>query len=103
VHEYSEEQAVKNRKTKPGVIIGATSFLFANSAFAFDMGNMMNPSKWMGGDDDHDDYYGGPGYGYGGYPGYGPGYGYGGYPGYGAPGYGYGAQGGEAAPAPTPQ
>jgi hypothetical protein len=67
------------------------------------MGNMMNPSKWMGGNsnrDRYDDYGGygypgGPGYGYGG-PGYAPyyggapGYGYG-VPAYGgAPGYGYG-------------
>lgn len=77
----------------------ATSLLLANTCHAFDMGNMMNPSKWMGGrdnDDYYDDYrygpgYGGPGYGYGGYPGFGgPGFGYGGYPGYGGPGYGYG-------------
>jgi len=81
----------------------AISLLLANTAYAFDMGNMMNPSKWMGGNKDndrYDDYRGGPGYGYGGpgygyyggYPGYGgPGYGYyGGYPGYGGPGYGYG-------------
>ncbi|MEN8206093.1 MAG: hypothetical protein ABFS24_08770 [Pseudomonadota bacterium] len=27
------------------VYLGLT---FANAAFAFDMGNMMNPSKWMG-------------------------------------------------------
>jgi len=71
-------------------------------SYAFDMGNMMNPSKWFGGNRDRDrgDYYddrwGGPGYGYGA-PGYGyggPGYGYGapGY-GYGGPGYGYGAPG----------
>ncbi len=71
---------------------------------AFNMGNMMNPSKWLGGSsnkdrdrrDYYDDRYGGQGYGYGG-PGYGyggPGYGYGG-PGYGygGPGYGYGAPG----------
>ena len=78
-----------------------------------DMGKMMNPSKWMGGNKDrdrYDDYRGGPGYGYpGGPPGYGyggapgyapPGYGYGGAPGYGAaPGYGYGgAPGYGAAP-----
>ena len=74
----------------------------ANSgiSFAFDMGKMMNPSKWFGGNRDRGDYYGdrwgGPGYGYGG-PGYGygaPGYGYGG-PGYGygAPSYGYGGPG----------
>ena len=76
---------------------------FANAAYAFDMGNMMNPSKWMDSnkDNDRDDYYDEPGYGYpgpppgyyGGAPGYGgdPGYGYGGAPGYGGdPGYGYG-------------
>jgi hypothetical protein len=74
---------------------------------AFDFGNMMNPSRWFGGNRDryYGDYgygYGGPGYGYGppgygyGAPGYGygaPGSGYGGVPGYGAPGYGYGAPG----------
>ena len=69
------------------VVIG---LLLANSACAFDMSNMMNPSKWTGGNNDndrYDDYYDGPGYGYPGGP---PGYGYGG-PGYGgAPGYGGG-------------
>ena len=93
-----------------------SSLLLANTAYAFDMGNMMNPSKWMNNNnnDRYDDYrggpgygyggpgygYGGPGYGYGGYPGYGgPGYGYyGGYPGYGAPGYGYGGYPGYGAP-----
>lgn len=82
---------------KSGLMIVAVSLLVAEPAAAFDFGNMMNPSKWMGGNKDRDryddDYYGGPGYGYGG-----PGYGYGGYgaPGYGyvgygaAPGYGYG-------------
>ncbi|MGB5473965.1 MAG: hypothetical protein WBQ78_10865, partial [Gammaproteobacteria bacterium] len=81
--------------------------LLASTAGAFDMGNMMNPTKWMGGDNDddrYDDYGGGypggygggyPG-GYGGDPGYGYGTtygapGYGGMPGYGGePGYGYG-------------
>ena len=56
----------------------AISLLLASTAYAFNMGNMMNPSKWMGGNRDNDryDYYrGGPGYGYGG-----PGYGYGGTP-----------------------
>lgn len=69
------------------------------------MNNMMNPSKWFGGNKNRrydDDYYdGGPGYGYP-PPGYGygaPG-GYGGYPGgYGAPGYGAPVQPGYAAPA----
>ena len=86
------------------LILGLALVTGGEAAFAFDFGNMMNPSKWVGGgrDRDYDDGpwgrpgygYGGPGYGYGG-PGYGyggPGYGYGG-PGYGygAPGYGYGA------------
>jgi len=105
---------VKYRETGYRVIIVAAGMLLANPASAFDMGNMMNPSKWMNGNNDHDRYddddyrggyggpgygYGGPGYGYGG-PGYGyggPGYGYGGpgygYGGYGAPGYGYGGTG----------
>ena len=85
-----------------------SSLLLASSAHAFDMGNMMNPSKWMGNNNDrYDDYRGGPGYGwggpgyYGGYPGYGgPGY-YGGYPGYGPPGYGYGGYPGYGYGAPT--
>jgi hypothetical protein len=87
------------KMTKCRTILVAAGVLFANTGHAFDMGNVMNPSRWMGGgdrDDYYDDYgpgYGGPGYGYGA-PGYGygaPGYGYGapGY-GYGAPGYGYG-------------
>ena len=45
--------------------------LLAGQAAAFDMGNMMNPSKWMGGNKDndrYDDYYDGPGYGYPGGP-----------------------------------
>ena len=90
-----EEPSVQNREIQFRVIIAATSLLLANTACAFDMGDMMNPSKWTGGDKDrdrYDDY--GPGYGYpGGYPGYGygGGPGYGGYPGYGGdPGYGYG-------------
>jgi hypothetical protein len=104
---------MQNQKIKFSVLIVAASLLLANSAYAMDMGKMMNPSKWMGGNKDrdrYDDYRGGPGYGYpGGPPGYGyggapgyapPGYGYGGAPGYGAaPGYGYGgAPGYGAAP-----
>jgi len=90
---------VNNRKIAQLVLGGAVGMLLASSATAMDFGNMMNPSKWMGGGKDrdrYDDYYGGPGYGYPGGPyGYGgaPGYGYGGTPGYGyggAPGYGYG-------------
>ena len=88
----------------------ASSLLLAMPAQAFDMGDMMNPSKWVGKDkkrdrydDDYYDYYdygpppglgyGAPGYGGYGAPGYG-GYGAPGYGGYGAPGYGgYGAPG----------
>ena len=73
-------------------ILATTGSLLAGSAYAMNFGDMMNPSKWMGGSHDRDDYYrGGPGYGYPGWGGY-PGYGYpgwGGYPGYGYPGYGY--------------
>ena len=87
---------MRNRRTTFKIFIVAASLLLANSAYAFDMGNMMNPSKWMGGNKDrdrYDDYYGGPGYGgpgYGGAPGYGYGSapGYGGAPTYGAPGAG---------------
>ncbi|MEZ5542748.1 MAG: hypothetical protein R3F42_11980 [Pseudomonadota bacterium] len=93
----------------------AASLLLAGTAQAFDFGNMMNPSKWMGGKDKNDRYYDdyGPGYGYpGGYgPGYGgpgleygPGYGYGepGYgPGYGGPGYGAPGYGGPGYGAPA--
>jgi hypothetical protein len=95
---------VKNTLTICSSVLLATGLLFAGTASAFDMGNMMNPSKWMGGNDDddyyYDDYYdyppppgyGAPGYGYGA-PGYGgPDYGYGA-PGYGGPGPGYGAPG----------
>ena len=72
------------KEIKFGVLITAVNLLLVSSAYAFDMGNMMNPSKWTGGNKDndrYDDYRDGPGYGYGG--------GYGGVPGYGAaPGYG---------------
>jgi hypothetical protein len=80
------------------LLVGAGFVVAAGTSFAMDFGNMMNPSKWMGGGKDRDrgDYWGGPGYGYGG-PGYGwggPGYGWGG-PGYGygGPGYGWGGPG----------
>ena len=74
------------------VALGLGSLLLVTGAQAMDFGNMMNPSKWMGGGGDRDRYsdYGGPG-GYGG----GPGYGYGGPGGYGGgPGYGGGGPGG---------
>ena len=35
----------------------ASSLLLAVPAQAFDMGNMMNPSKWMNKDKDRDRYY----------------------------------------------
>ena len=101
---------MRNAKIKLTAVVATVGVLLAGTAQAFNMGNMMNPSKWMGGNsnsDRYDDYYGGPG-GYGGGPGYygggpggyggGPGYygggpgGYGGGPGYGgAPGYNGGA------------
>jgi len=97
--------------------LGMAGLTLTGAAHAFNFGNMMNPSRWFGGNDDYYDRgyyrYGGYGpYGWGG-PwgggGYGP-YGWGGpwgYPG----GYGYGGgspstivvtpQGGESkAPAP---
>jgi hypothetical protein len=93
---FIEEEYTVENKQKFRVIIVAASLLLAHQACAMDMGNMMNPSKWMGGNshnDRYDDYRGGPGYGggpggYGGGPG-----GYGGGPGGygGGPGdYGYG-------------
>ena len=80
---------MQNKEIKFRVIIVAASLLLAHQACAVDMGNMMNPSKWMDNNKDndrYDDYYDGPGYGYPGGP---PGYGYGGGPGYdGEPAYG---------------
>ena len=57
--------------------LGLGGLLLVTSAQAMDFGNMMNPSKWVGGgnNDRYSDYGGGPGYG-------GPGYGYGGPGGY---------------------
>jgi hypothetical protein len=100
---------MRNKAIKFSTSIVASGLLLSGTAQAFNMGNMMNPSKWMGGNsnsDRYNDYGGGPGYGgapgYGG-PGYGgaPGYsgpGYGGAPGYSGPGYG-GAPGYSGAPA----
>ena len=106
------------------VTLGCSSLTFMQSAHAFNLGNMMNPSKWFGSSSDrryrddyyYDRYYGGP-YGYGrgygpGWGGYGPGWG--GYPGYGGygpgwGGYGYGYPGyavpqtQQRAPDPVPQ
>jgi hypothetical protein len=69
-------------------------------AQAFNFGDMMNPSRWFGGDRDR--YYDrGYGYGYGGPYGWGGPYGgYGPYGGWGGPwgGYGYGPYGGWGGP-----
>lgn len=84
------------------VLIGVDNLVLLDTADAGSPFNMMNPSRWFGGNRNYDDYYddgyyGGPGYGYGA-----PGYGYGA-PGYGyaPPGYGYGVpvQPAPAAPA----
>ncbi|MGA7982626.1 MAG: hypothetical protein WCA32_20690, partial [Chromatiaceae bacterium] len=48
------------------LILGSTMMCGAGIGFAFDMGNMMNPSKWMGGNRDRGYGDDGPGYGYGG-------------------------------------
>jgi hypothetical protein len=87
-----EDKEMNNRLMLRRALVLSVGLGLAASAgmsAAMDFGNMMNPSKWMGGGKDRDrgDYGGGPGYGYGG-----PGYGYGG-PGYGGPGYGYGGPG----------
>jgi hypothetical protein len=76
---------MRNKAIKFSTAIVASALLLASTAHAFDMGNMMNPSKWMGGNKNSDRYddYGGPS-GYGGGPG-----GYGGGPG----GYGGGPGG----------
>ena len=63
---------MKYRARKYRGIIVMISLLLANAAYAFDMGNMMNPSKWVGSNRDDDDYDR-HGYGYGGYGG--PGWG----------------------------
>ena len=43
-------------------IVAAAGVLLMGSAHAFNMGNMMNPSQWMGGNNNQDrggEYYGG--------------------------------------------
>ena len=40
---------MQNKEIKFRVIIVAVSLLLAHQACAVDMGNMMNPSKWTGG------------------------------------------------------
>ncbi len=99
-----------NRKTLVSLTVAVTAGLGAlvatETAQAFNFGDMMNPSRWFGGDRDryYDRYdrhgygWGGP-YGYGGYGGpyggWGGPYGYGGGP---WGGYGYGPYGGWGGP-----
>ena len=88
---WTKEQHMRNKAIKLSTVIVASSLLLAGTAHAMDMGKMMNPSKWMGGNKDNDrddDYRGGPGYGGG------PG-GYGGGPGYVAPASGTAADAAE--------
>ncbi len=72
-------------KSISAVALGLGSLILADSALAMNFGDMMNPSKWMGGGnrDRYSGYGGGPSYGYGGPGGWG-----------GGPGYGYGGPGG---------
>jgi hypothetical protein len=104
---------IKSIRTLSAVSLATLAALtvYAPVSQAFNFGNMMNPSRWMGGDryDDYDEGYyggpyGGPGFGYP-YGGYAPGYGapgpYGA-PGYGAPVPGYAAPAYPAAPVAAP-
>jgi len=102
----------KNRllRALAGLALSGAALLPAQTALGANFGDMMNPSKWFGGNRDRDyydrDYYRyGRGYGWGGpWGGYGYPY-YGGYPGWGAPGYGYGYPPGQQQqqqPAPPP-
>ena len=96
----------------PRLLAASLAVALSAPAVAIDMGDMMNPSKWMGGNKDNErqgDYppmQGYPGgYGPGGYgPGYGAAPGYGAGPGYGAPGYGAppGGYGGGPVPGADP-
>lgn len=99
----------KLNKSFSTVVLGLGILTLSNSAQAINFGNIINPSKCMGGSnrDRYTDYGSRPGYGHpggwGGGPGYGgpagwgsgPGYSYGGPSGWGSgPGYGYGGPGG---------
>ena len=55
-------------KSISAVALGLGSLILADSALAMNFGNMMNPSKWMGGGNRDRSDYGGPG-GWGGAPG----------------------------------
>ncbi|MCF7990865.1 MAG: hypothetical protein K9M02_10520 [Thiohalocapsa sp.] len=82
--------AKKLRSRSTTIALAAGLLAAAPLAHAFNFGDMFSPGRWMGGDDDYDDYYYGAPYGaygpYGGAPYGAPGYG--GYAPYGAPGYG---------------
>jgi hypothetical protein len=88
---------MSSKTTIAATVIGLAALTAGSAAQAFNMGNIMNPSRWFNDNDRYDRYdrhwgggpygYGGP-YGWGGpYGGYGPygwgggPYGYGGYPG----------------------
>jgi hypothetical protein len=49
------------------LVLSGSLMCAAGVGFAADMGNMMNPSQWMGGNRSYDggNSWGGPGYGYG--------------------------------------
>jgi hypothetical protein len=103
---------MSSKTTIAAMAIGLAALTAGSAAQAFNMGNMMNPSRWFNDNDRYDRYdrnWGGPyGGGYGPY-GWGGPYGYGGpYGGWGGP-YGYGGypgaivvqpQGGTATPPP---
>lgn len=72
---------IGNTNTRLLALIATLGLAAATPVQAFNMGNMMNPNKWMGGNTNRDD---GPPPGYG--QGYGPQSGYYGQPG--GPGYG---------------
>ena len=76
---------MRNKARKFSSIMLMNGLLLGSTAYAFNFGDIMNTSRWMGGGDD-DYYYGGQDYGYGGFPGYSV---YGGYPASVTPGLGY--------------
>jgi|OpeIllAssembly_1097287.scaffolds.fasta_scaffold384218_2 hypothetical protein len=104
---------MSSKTTIAAMAIGLAALTAGSAAQAFNMGNMMNPSRWFNDNDRYDRYdrsWGGPyGGGYGPYGWGGPYGGYGGpYGGWGGP-YGYGGypgaivvqpQGGAATPPP---
>jgi hypothetical protein len=110
IHIIKEEVEDTMKTINTALLAALASLVLTGPTYAVNMGDMMNPSKWMGGKDDRrgdGDYpppgypqgypQGGQGYGYGPAPGYqgGPAPGYGGGPDYGPPsGYGQPGMGG---------